>query len=136
MIQNYKVRNQIFYLFLQAIILSTFFLPGFATEKDDQIIELTGIKAIVSSDFPVIGQIVLSYIFISVIIHIVILVYEMINKKLPENLDNILTIVLTVQMIAGLLVVTFIGTYTFFFGFLMIGLILLSIFTKYKYFKS
>lgn len=124
------------YIVLQLAILSTFFFPGFTITKGDVTEGIIGIEAIVRSEFPLIGRIVLVYIFLSVIFHLGTLIYEIIKKTVPEKLDQSLTFILTLQMIAGLLVVTFMGTFTHFFGFMMIGLIVLSIFAKYKYFKA
>lgn len=106
-------------------------MEGF--QLKNQVRNLTGIRAVLSSDFPLIGRIVLVYIFISVIFHLVVLVYELIKKNIPKSLDDTLTALVTIQMISGLLVVTFIGTFLLFGGFLMIGIIIVSVFAKYKY---
>ncbi|TNF09160.1 MAG: hypothetical protein EP317_01510 [Bacillota bacterium] len=130
------MRKLFLYIVLQLAILTTFFFPGFTITKGDVTEGVIGIEAIVRSDFPWIGRFVLLYILLSVIFHLLTLIYELVKRTLPEKLDQTLTVILTLQMIAGLLVVTFMGTFTHFFGFMMIGLILLSIFTKYKYFKA
>lgn len=129
------MKKIIIHLFIQCAIIATFFIKGFNIKNNHLLIEETGINAIFSSDFSIIGRIVLSYIFLSVLFHIVTLIIELLTHKLPKKLDDALTGVIMIQMISGLLVVTFIGTFLLMGGFLMIGLIVFSIFLKYKYLK-
>jgi hypothetical protein len=130
------MKKTLLYIALQIAILTTFFFPGYTITKGDVTEGVIGFDAMMRSDFPLIGRIVLSYIVLSVIFHLFVLIYELTKKHLPEKIDQVLTIILTLQMIAGLLVVTFMGTFTHFFGFLMIGLVILSIFLKYKYLNT
>jgi hypothetical protein len=130
------MKKTLLYIALQIAILTTFFFPGYTITKGDVTEGVIGFDAILRSDFPLIGRLVLSYIVLSVIWHLFTLFYELTQKHLPEKFDQVLTIILTLQMIAGLLVVTFMGTFTHFFGFLMIGLVILSIFLKYKYLNT
>jgi len=129
------MKKIIIHLFIQCAIISTFFIKGFQVKNSHLLEEETGINAILSTSFPMIGRIILIYIFISVLFHISTLIFELVTNQLPKKLDDILTGVIIMQMIAGLLVVTFIGTYLLMGGFLMIGLVVFGIFLKYKYLK-
>lgn len=128
------MKKQAFYIITQLLILFTFFIEGFQI-KNPFTKKVTGIQAILSPDFPMIGRIVLAYIFLSVMFHSIILLYELVKKGLSKKMDDILTAIVTIQMISGLLVVTFIGTFLLWGGFLMIGIIVVSVFAKYKYFQ-
>jgi len=130
------MKKLIIHLLLQCLILSSFFIKGFQLKINNIFEEVSPINAIFSDYFPVIGRIVLTYIFLSVLFHLIALVIQLLTHQLSKKLDDILTGVITIQMIAGLLVVTFVGTYLLMGGFLMIGLIVLSIFLKYKYLKT
>jgi hypothetical protein len=130
------MKKSVIHLLLQCLILGSFFIKGFQFKINNLLQEASPIQAIFSDSFPIIGRIVLVYIFLSVLFHLVTLVMQLINRELSKKTDDILTAVITIQMIAGLLVVTFVGTYLLMGGFLMIGLIVLSIFLKYKYLKT
>ncbi len=129
------MKKQVIHLLLQCAIISSFFIIGFQFKNQEILEEVSPLNAIFSEGFPVIGRIVLAYILLSTIFHLVTIIIEMITHQLSKKIDDILTGVITIQMIAGLLVVTFVGTYLLMGGFLMVGLIILSIFLKYKYLK-
>ncbi|MCD4826747.1 MAG: hypothetical protein K8Q99_03050 [Acholeplasmataceae bacterium] len=110
-------------------ILTCFFLPMFNVED----IKLTGIQAMTSSDILLFGNIIIVVVFVTTIGHLVLLVLDIVGFKNKEGLETITNIVVNLSLIAGLLMITFLGWYTNIISVLCVILMIGSAYVRYKF---
>jgi succinate dehydrogenase/fumarate reductase cytochrome b subunit len=100
-------------------------------QKGDETLILTGIEAITKGDYLIIGNIVIALIFLGVIIHFVGIVMEFFSKKRAIAWLEGMNIMVNITTILSLLMVTFLGTFLAWLGYIYIGLLILSTYLRY-----
>jgi hypothetical protein len=121
-------------ILVQIGIIATFFFKGFNYHIEGDIkIPITGFEALVTNEYLIIGNVLIGLILIISIFHLITQIISLIDMPLYEKLDQSLTAAIIIELVAGLLVVTFLGTYLELLGMLMIGFIVLSTYIRYKF---
>lgn len=100
-------------------------------QKGDETLILTGIEAIIKGDYLIIGNIVIALIFLGVIIHFAGIVMEFTSKKRANAWLEGMNIMVNITTILSLLMVTFLGTFLAWLGYIYIGLLILSTYFRY-----
>jgi len=117
-------------LLIQIALITFIFLP-LMHQKGDETLILTGIEAIIKGDYLIIGNIVIALIFLGVIIHFVGIVMEFTSKKRADAWLEEMNIMVNITTILSLLMVTFLGTFLAWLGYIYIGLLILSTYLRY-----
>ena len=117
-------------LLIQIALITFMFLP-LMHQKGDETLILTGIEAIIKGDYLIIGNIVIALIFLGVIIHFVGIVMEFASKKRADAWVEGMNIMVNITTILSLLMVTFLGTFLAWLGYIYIGLLILSTYLRY-----
>jgi len=123
--------NMKFLRLLIQIALITFIFFPLMHQKGDETLILTGIEAIIKGDYLIIGNIVIALIFLGVIIHFVGIVMEFASKKRADAWLEGMNIMVNITTILSLLMVTFLGTFLAWLGYIYIGLLILSTYLRY-----
>lgn len=119
---------------IQLSILATFFFKGFNYNLNSEAkIPITGFEALFKNQYWIIGNIFIWIILLATIFHLFTQIVAYINPNVYKKLENILTATIIIELVAGLLVVTFLGTYLELVGMFMVGFIVLSTYVKYKF---
>ncbi len=119
---------------IQISILTTFFYKGFNYHLDNDVkIPITGFEALFKNQYWIIGNILIWLILLITLFHLFTQVLAYINPQLYKKIDNFLTAAIIIELVAGLLVVTFLGTYLELVGMSMVGFIVLGTYVKYKF---
>ena len=117
-------------LLIQIALITFMFLP-LMHQKGDETLILTGIEAIIKGDYLIIGNIVIALIFLGVIIHFVGIVMEFTSKKRADAWLEEMNIMVNITTILSFLMVTFLGTFLAWLGYIYIGLLILSTYLRY-----
>lgn len=117
-------------LLIQIALITFIFFP-LMHQKGDETLILTGIEAIIKGDYLIIGNIVIALIFLGVIIHFVGIVMEFASKKRADAWLEGMNIMVNITTILSLLMVTFLGTFLAWLGYIYIGLLILSTYLRY-----
>jgi heme/copper-type cytochrome/quinol oxidase subunit 2 len=123
--------NMKFLRLLIQIALITFIFFPLMHQKGDETLILTGIEAIIKGDYLIIGNIVIALIFLGVIIHFVGIVMEFASKKRADAWLEGMNIMVNITTILSFLMVTFLGTFLAWLGYIYIGLLILSTYLRY-----
>lgn len=118
--------------FNQLLIMGAFFFELFHVEISGIEEKVTGIEAIFSPGFYVIGNIVIALVLLISFMHFLLMLYGMIGQTLSDKLNGFIVGLVNIELILAIVLVTFLGTFLAFSGILMIGLIVLSTFLKYQ----
>ena len=117
-------------LLIQLALVISFFFP-LMHQKDDEMTLFNGIEAILQGDYLILGNLVIGLIFIGVILHLVGLTFELIQKKPSERWVEMINIIVSLTAILSLLMVTFLGTFLIWLGYIYITLLILSTYLRY-----
>jgi len=129
MIQSYKMKKSILLILLQLSIVILFFLPMMSYKVLNEKVVISGIEAIFTNEYFIFGNILLAIIFVSSILILIGLIYETIYKN--KKYDDLMTIITNIKLFAGLITVTFLGTYIEWIGLVMIALLVLNTYLNY-----
>lgn len=129
MIQSYKMKKSIVLIGIQIIIVILFFLPMMNYRIQDDKVVISGIEAIFTNEYFIIGNILLAIIFVSSVFILLGLIYEAIKKD--KKYDDILTTITNIKLFSGLITVTFLGTYLEWIGLVLIALLVLNTYLNY-----
>jgi hypothetical protein len=129
MIQSYKMKKSILLIFLQLSIVILFFLPMMSYKVLNEKVVISGIEAIFTNEYFIFGNILLAIIFVSSILILIGLIYETMYKN--KKYDDLMTIITNIKLFAGLITVTFLGTYIEWIGLVMIALLVLNTYLNY-----
>ena len=110
-------------------ILVCFFLPMFEVEE----LSLTGVQAIFSSEILLFGNIILSIVLLTTICHLIFMIINIFKIGQTEALESTTNIVVNISLIAGLLMVTFLGWYTNIVAIICVILMIASAYVRYKF---
>ena len=110
-------------------ILTCFFLPMFNVEETT----LTGFEAIFSNDILLFGNIVLAVVLVMTALHLMLMAFEVFKSKRSDSLEEGTNMVVNIGLIAGLLMVTFLGWYTNIISIVCVLLMIGSAYVRYKY---
>jgi hypothetical protein len=119
---------------IQLSIISSFFLKSFNYHlQDGTKIPITGFQALLTNEYWIIGNLLIWLILIISSYHLVTQIIALINPLLYKKLDQSLTAAIIIELIAGLVVVTLLGTYLELLGMMMIGFVVSGTYLKYKF---
>jgi hypothetical protein len=110
-------------------ILTCFFLPMFDVEEES----LTGIQAIYSGDILLLGNIILGIVFITTVLHLVFMIVESFKIGQTESVESTTNIIVNLSLIAGLIMITFLGWYTNIIAIISVILMIASAYIRYKF---
>ncbi|BCR35363.1 hypothetical protein [Mariniplasma anaerobium] len=110
-------------------ILVCFFLPMFNVEEES----LTGIQAIYSGNILLFGNIIIGVVFLTTIAHLIFMIFGIFKKEQTESMESTINIVVNISLIAGLLMVTFLGWYTNIVAIICVILMIGSAYVRYKF---
>lgn len=110
-------------------ILTCFFLPMFDVEEES----LTGIQAIFSGDILLLGNIILGIVFITTVLHLVFMIVESFKIGQTESVESTTNIIVNLSLIAGLIMITFLGWYTNIIAIISVILMIASAYIRYKF---
>ena len=133
MIQNFKMKSRYLQIFVQVLIISTFFFKSFNYHLGDAVIPITGFQALFKNEYFIVGNIFIWTILIGSIYHLVVQVFLLAKPKLMEKLDPSITGIIIVQLFFGLFIVTFLGRYLELLGIIMVGLIVFTAYLRHTY---
>ncbi|MFH0767173.1 MAG: hypothetical protein ABH890_00700 [Bacillota bacterium] len=118
---------------IQLLIIASFFLKIFNYHVGEDVIPITGFEALIKNKYFIIGNIVIAFILFASIYHLITQIFVILKNPIYQKLDQILTIVITLQLLFGMIVVTFLGTYLEVLGIIIIGLTVLGVMIKHWY---
>jgi len=118
---------------VQFLIVISFFFKTFNYHIGLAVIPITGFEALIKNEYFVIGNIFIWTILLGSIYHLVVQVFLLTKPKLQDKLDNSITAIVSIQLFFGLFIVTFLGRYLEILGIIVIGLIVLGAYLRYKY---
>lgn len=110
-------------------ILACFFLTMFEVEEQS----LTGIQAIFSSDILLFGNIILGVVFLTTIGHLIFMIIGVFKIGQTEAIETTTNMVVNISLIAGLLMITFLGWYTNIVAIICVILMIGSAYVRYKF---
>jgi hypothetical protein len=110
-------------------ILICFFLPMFNVEEQS----LTGIQAIFSSDILLFGNIILGIVYLTTIGHLILMLIEILKIGKKGAVETTTNMVVNISLIAGLLMITFLGWYTNIVAIICVILMIGSAYVRYKF---
>jgi hypothetical protein len=110
-------------------ILICFFLPMFNVEEQS----LTGIQAIFSSDILLFGNIILGIVYLTTIGHLILMLIEILKIGKKDAVETTTNMVVNISLIAGLLMITFLGWYTNIVAIICVILMIGSAYVRYKF---
>lgn len=122
-----------FLVFLYLFIILTFAFDSYYYEIGSDIVHVTGFEAIFVNQFYIIGNILMVMILLTVSYQIVVQTIVNLTNKKDERLHKSLIIISNIQLFTGIIMITFLGTFMSITAMLMIGLIVLNTFIKYKF---
>ncbi len=117
-------------LLVQILLVGIFFFP-MMHQKDQEDILFNGFEAILQGDYLVIGNIVIACVLLGVILHLLSTVYEMIDFKSYQKMEGTVNIIVNITVFLSLIIITFLGTFLLVFGYIMVGLMILSTYLRY-----
>lgn len=120
-------------IFVQFLIILTFFFKSFNYHIGTTVIPITGLEALIKNEYFIVGNIFIWTILLGSIYHLVVQVFLFIKPKLMEKLEPSLVAVIIIQLFFGLFVVTFLGKYLELLGIIMVGLIVFTAYLKHTY---
>lgn len=120
-------------IFVQFLIILTFFFKSFNYHIGTTVIPITGFEALIKNEYFIVGNIFIWTILLGSIYHLVVQVFLFIKPKLMEKLEPSLVAVIIIQLFFGLFVVTFLGKYLELLGIIMVGLIVFTAYLKHTY---
>jgi hypothetical protein len=120
-------------IFVQFLIIVTFFFKSFNYHIGTEVIPITGFEALVKNEYFIVGNIFIWTILIGSIYHILVQVFLFIKPNLLEKLDPTLVAIIIIELFFGLFIVTFLGRYLELLGIIMVGLIVFSAYLKHTY---
>jgi len=120
-------------IIVQFSIIISFFFNTFNYHLGNAVIPITGFEALIKNEYFIIGNIFIWTILIGSIYHFIVQVFLFIKPKLQDKLDNSITAIVSIQLFFGLFIVTFLGRYLEILGIIVIGLIVLGAYLRYKY---
>jgi hypothetical protein len=124
------MRYRMAQIFVQAVIILSYFAKGFNYHESDRSrVPITGIDALISNHYFVIGNLIIALVLVCATA-IILMEIQAIRKKTTAKQA---VIVVNIEIVSGLLLVTLLGTYLEFIGMAMVGLIVLGAFINYKY---
>ena len=124
------MKVKILRLVVQVLLGGIFFFP-LMHQKNQESILLNGFEAILQGDYLVIGNIVLACVILGVILHLLSILYEMINFKSYQRIEGTINIIVNITVFLSLIIITFLGTFLLVFGYIMVGLMILSTYLRY-----
>ena len=124
------MKVKILRLVVQVLLSGIFFFP-LMHQKNQESILLNGFEAILQGDYLVIGNIVLACVILGVILHLLSILYEMINFKSYQRIEGTINIIVNITVFLSLIIITFLGTFLLVFGYIMVGLMILSTYLRY-----
>ena len=122
------MKYKLLQLILIGGIITCFFLPMFNVDS----LKLTGIEAIFSKDILLFGNIILGFILLTTIAHLIYMVISLFKQNVSENFLNASTIIVNLSLIAGLLMITFLGWYTNIIAIVCVVLMIASAYVSHK----
>lgn len=117
-------------LIIQVGLVITFFFP-MMHQKDVEDIVFNGFNAIIQGDYLIIGNIAIALIFLGVIIHFIGIIGEIIHKNPSKQWIEGINIIVNITAILSLVMITFLGTFLEFLGFVYVSLLILSTYIRY-----
>ena len=118
---------------LQLLLIISFFFNIMNYHVGDVEIPITGFEAIFKNEYFIIGNIFLVIILLVSILHLIAEIIAVSKPLLYTKLETSLMILINLQLLTGMLIATFLGTYLEILGILMIGLIVASAYLKHKF---
>jgi hypothetical protein len=119
---------------IQLSIISTFFFNSFNYHLDDGTrIPITGFEALLKNEYWIVGNLLIWLILIISVVHLITQIVASVNPKIYNKIEQSLTAAIIIELVAGLLVVTLLGTYLELLGMIMIGFVVLGTYVKYKF---
>jgi uncharacterized paraquat-inducible protein A len=134
MIQSYNLMNMRFaQMGLQLLLIISFFFNIMNYHVGDIEIPITGFEAIFKNEYFVIGNIFLVIILLVSVFHLIAEIIAVTKPELYKKLETTLMMLINLQLLTGMLIATFLGTYLELLGILVIGLIVASAYLKHKF---
>jgi hypothetical protein len=96
-------------------------------------LSLTGIEAIFSSDILLLGNIILGIVFLTTILHLIFMIIGLFKIGQTESFESTTNIVVNLSLIAGLIMITFLGWYTNITAIICVILMIGSAYIRYKF---
>jgi hypothetical protein len=118
---------------LQLLLIISFFFNIMNYHVDDVEIPITGFEAIFKNEYFIIGNIFLVIILLVSFFHLIAEIIAVSKPLLYKKLETSLMIIINLQLLTGMLIATFLGTYLEILGILMIGFIVASAYLKHKF---
>ncbi|MDO9628494.1 MAG: hypothetical protein Q7I99_01225 [Acholeplasmataceae bacterium] len=120
-------------IFLQFLIVISFFFKTFNYFVGNVAIPITGFEALVKNEYYIIGNVFIWIVLLGSIYHLVSQVFALIKPKLYERLDTSVTAIISIQLFFGLFIVTFLGKHLELLGIIMIVFIVFGAYIRHKY---
>lgn len=110
-------------------ILVCFFMPMFHVGDKT----ITGFNAILSDDIMLFGNFILAIIFLATAAHLIFIVVDILSNELSEVHQNGMNMVVNINLIAGLLMITFLGLFTNIVAIICVVLMIATAYVRYKF---
>ncbi|MFP4177545.1 MAG: hypothetical protein ACLFTZ_02165 [Acholeplasmataceae bacterium] len=124
------MRYRIVQIVVQAVIVLSYFAKGFSDQDSDgSRVPITGIEALVSDHYFIIGNIIIALVLLCAIA-IILMEIQAIRSGMSAKQA---VAAINIEIVSGLLLVTLLGTYLEFIGMAVVGLIVLGAFINYRY---
>jgi hypothetical protein len=123
------MKKSILLIVLQLVAVILFFLPMMSYQIADEKVIISGLEAIITNEYFIFGNILLLVIFLSSILILIGLIYETIHQS--KKYDDLMTTITNIKLFAGLITVTFLGTYLEWIGLVLIALLVLNTYLNY-----
>jgi hypothetical protein len=123
------MKKSILLIVLQLLAVILFFLPMMSYKVADEKVIISGLEAIITNEYFIFGNILLLVIFLSSILILIGLIYESIHHN--KKYDDLMTTITNIKLFAGLITVTFLGTYLEWIGLVLIALLVLNTYLNY-----
>lgn len=118
---------------LQLLLIISFFFNIMNYHVGDIEIPITGFEAIFKNEYFVIGNIFLVIILLVSVFHLIAEIIAVTKIEHYKKLETTLMILINLQLLTGMLIATFLGTYLELLGIFVIGLIVASAYLKHKF---
>lgn len=114
---------------LLASLITCFFFPMFSVND----VIITGFKATFDAQMLFLGNMTMVIIVLVAILHFLFSIYHLFKKQVDDALNLAINLMTNLQLIAGMILITFLGLSTNYIAWISVGLMVLIAVNRYRY---
>jgi hypothetical protein len=131
MIQNSNMILKVSRFVVQILLTALFFFPIVYLEVGAERVEMNAIDAIIKGDYLILGNVVIAFVLLGVILHLISLGVGLIHHDLEEKMESWMNLIVNLTVIFGLVMTTFLGTFLTWWGYGLIACLIVSTYLRY-----